>query len=81
MTVKVSRVFRDLPKDERELFWLEQAERALKELRENYASRRQSYAFLTEPLGELVRERITLVAVVSGIPEARNARETRKGSR
>lgn len=72
-----ARTFRDLPRAERELYWLEQAERALKELRDNYATRRQPYTFLTEPLGELIRERITVTAVVSGIPEALRLRRAK----
>lgn len=77
MTAKKRRVFRDLPRAERELFWLENAERALKELRDNFASKRQPYTFLIEPLGEIVRERITLTAVCSGVPEALRLRRNR----
>lgn len=74
MPARKRRAFRDLPRAERELFWLEQAERALKELRDNFASKRQPYSFLADSLGEIVRERITVTAVVSGVPEARRLR-------
>jgi hypothetical protein len=59
--------FRDLPRREQELFWLSQAEQSMRELRENFGTRTQSYEFLTEPLGEVTRERIRVTAIASGV--------------
>lgn len=59
--------FRDLPRREQELFWLSQAEQAMRQLRENFTTRVQPYEFLTDTLGEVTRERIRLTAVASGV--------------
>lgn len=62
--------FRELPRAEQELFWLSQAEQAMRALRDNFTTRTQSYDFLVEPLGEVMRERIRITAIASGVIKA-----------
>ena len=69
--------FRDLPRVERDLYYVTMAETALKELRDKYASPRQPYHFIADALGELTRERIILTAMASGDPNARRVRAAR----
>lgn len=72
---------RRVPRRERELELLLTCERAMLQLRRSFGRPTQRYDFLSEPISQVMHERLILEAAIQGDPVARRTRRVKGDGR